>query len=115
MSRYCSIRHSTKPSGGEQRDYRFDQSTLRMPLHNTAMTCRIVDKFMESAYSPSLILGGGMLAKPEWQATARRLFGVLRDRFPDPYVTLTILVVAPLAFGAFLMALMIRPTHPFVP
>jgi hypothetical protein len=56
-----------------------------------------------------------MLAKPEWQATARRLFGALRERFPDPYVTLTVLVVAPLAFGAFLMALMIRPTHPFVP
>jgi len=56
-----------------------------------------------------------MLAKPELQATARRLFEVLRERFPDPYVTLTILVVAPLAFGAFLMALMIRPTHPFVP
>jgi hypothetical protein len=56
-----------------------------------------------------------MLAKPELQATARRLFEVLRERFPDPYITLTILVVAPLAFGAFFMALMIRPTHPFVP
>jgi hypothetical protein len=70
---------------------------------------------MESAYSPSLILGGGMPSKPEWQATARGLFGALRERFPDRYVTLTILVVAPLAFGAFLIALMIRPTHPFVP
>jgi hypothetical protein len=56
-----------------------------------------------------------MPSKPEWQATARGLFGALRERFPDRYVTLTILVVAPLAFGAFLMALMIRPTHPFVP
>jgi hypothetical protein len=70
---------------------------------------------MESTYSPPPNIGGGMLAKPEWQATARRLFGALRERFPDPYVTLTVLVVAPLAFGAFLMALMIRPTHPFVP
>jgi hypothetical protein len=60
-------------------------------------------------------IGGGMLAKPELQATARRLFGALRGRFPDRYVMLAVLVVAPLAFGAFLMALMIRPTHPFVP
>ena len=56
-----------------------------------------------------------MLAKSELQATARRLFEVLRERFPDRYVMLTVLVVAPLAFGAFLMALIIRPTHPFVP
>jgi hypothetical protein len=50
-----------------------------------------------------------MLAKQEWQAVARRLVEVLCERFPDRYVT------APLAFGAFLMALMIRPTPPFVP
>jgi hypothetical protein len=80
------------------------------------MICRIVDKFMESTYSPIPNIGGvGMLAKSELQATARRLFEVLRERFPDRYVMLTVLVVAPLAFGAFLMALMIRPTHPFVP
>jgi hypothetical protein len=56
-----------------------------------------------------------MLAKQERQAVARRLVEVLCERFPDRCVTLTVLVVAPLAFGAFLMALMIRPTHPFVP
>ena len=71
---------------------------------------------MESGYSPSPETGGGMLAKPELHGgTARTPLGALRGRFPDRYVMLAVLVVAPSAFGAFLMALMIRPTHPYVP
>jgi hypothetical protein len=56
-----------------------------------------------------------MLAKLERQTVARRIFEALREHFPDRYVTLTIIMVVPLAFGAFFIALMIRPNHPFVP
>jgi hypothetical protein len=56
-----------------------------------------------------------MPAKPEWDAVARRLFEALCERLPDRYVVLTVLVVAPLAFGAFLMAFMIPQTQGFAP
>jgi hypothetical protein len=54
-----------------------------------------------------------MLAKQEQQAVVRRLFGALRERLPDLYVTLVVVVVAPLAFGAFLIAFMIHQTNVF--
>jgi hypothetical protein len=56
-----------------------------------------------------------MFAKPELQATTRRLFEALRQRFPDRYVTLVVLVVVPLAFGAFFIAVMMPRTHTFAP
>jgi hypothetical protein len=57
--------------------------------------------------------GVAMLAKQEWQAVARRIFEALCERLPDLYVTLIVLVVAPLAFGAFLIAFMIHQTNVF--
>jgi hypothetical protein len=54
-----------------------------------------------------------MLAKQELQAVARRLFAALCARLPDLYVTLVVVVVAPLAFGAFLIAFMIHQTNVF--
>jgi hypothetical protein len=56
-----------------------------------------------------------MLAKQEWQAVARRVFEPLCERFPNFYVTLIVLVVAPLAFGAFLIAFLMPQTHAFAP
>jgi hypothetical protein len=56
-----------------------------------------------------------MLAKQEWQAVAGRLFEALCGRLPDRYVMLTVLVVAPLALGAFLIAFLIPQTHGFAP
>jgi hypothetical protein len=57
--------------------------------------------------------GVAMLAKQEQQAVAQRLFEALRERLPDLYVTLVVVVVAPLAFGAFLFAFMIHQTNVF--
>ena len=57
--------------------------------------------------------GVAMLAKQDWQAVARRIFEPLCERFPDLYVTLMVLVVAPLACGAFLIAFMIHQTNVF--
>jgi hypothetical protein len=57
--------------------------------------------------------GVAMLAKQERQALARRLFEALCERLPDLYLTLIVLVVAPLAFGAFIVAFMIHQTNVF--
>jgi hypothetical protein len=57
--------------------------------------------------------GVAMLAKQEQQAVVRSLFEALRERLPDLYVTLVVVVVAPLAFGAFLIAFMIHQTNVF--
>jgi hypothetical protein len=54
-----------------------------------------------------------MLTRGERQADARRLFAALCERLPDLYVTLVVVVVAPLAFGAFLIAFMIHQTNVF--
>jgi hypothetical protein len=68
---------------------------------------------MESVYCLSRRLGVAMLAKRERQALARRLFEALCERLPDLYLTLIVLVVAPLAFGAFIVAFMIHQTNVF--
>jgi hypothetical protein len=69
---------------------------------------------MESMYCLFPKIGGvAMLAKQERQALARRLFKALCERFPDLYLTLIVLVVAPLAFGAFIVAFMIHQTNVF--
>jgi hypothetical protein len=54
-----------------------------------------------------------MLAKQEQQAVARRLFEALCERLPDLYIALIVLVVAPLACGAFIIAFMIHQTNVF--
>jgi hypothetical protein len=54
-----------------------------------------------------------MLANQERQAVARRLFDALREDFPDRYVTLIVVVVASLAFGAFLIAFLLPQTPRF--
>ncbi len=59
--------------------------------------------------------GVAMLAKPERQALSRRLFEALSERLPDRYVMLTVVVVAPLAFGAFVIAFMLPPPYAFAP
>jgi hypothetical protein len=57
--------------------------------------------------------GVAMLAEQEWQAVPRRLFEALCERLPDLYLMLIVLVVAPLAIGAFLIAFMIHQTNVF--
>jgi hypothetical protein len=57
--------------------------------------------------------GVAVLAKQEQQALARRLFEALCERLPDLYLTLIVLAVAPLAFGAFIVAFMIHQTNVF--
>jgi hypothetical protein len=60
-------------------------------------------------------LGGGMFANQERQAVSRRIFEALCERFPDRPVMLVVLVVAPLAFAALLIASLIPQTHAFAP
>jgi hypothetical protein len=55
--------------------------------------------------------GVAMLAKQERQDLARRLFETRCERLPDLYLTLIVLVVDPLAFGAFIVAFMIHQTN----